>query len=75
MHWNINDWLSVQGHASEKGEGLSYKSQILQAMDNGASNGWDVYEGLNEKGEEVSFYGFSVVDISPDDFNPFCAED
>ena len=42
------------------GKGLSYPAMTVTASDPGVIGGWDVYDGIDQNGKEVSFYGFSV---------------
>jgi len=57
--WWEGDTLTISEHASAPGEGLSYPSMTLTACEEGRSGGWDVFDGVDENGKEVSFYGFN----------------
>lgn len=61
--WNAGDTLTVVAHTSAPGKGLTYPAMTVRAAEAGAVGGWDVYDGHTAEGNEVSFYGFSVVRI------------
>ncbi len=63
IEWAAGARLRISGHASSPGAGLSYTARIVTALEDGASGGWDVYDGLTEDGKEIAFYGFSVEAI------------
>lgn len=59
LSWNAGDWLTIEGHQSKPGKGLSYPPGDVQAAEPGTAGGWDVYDST----QEGSFYGFSVVEV------------
>ena len=54
------DRLHIKSFSSKKGEGLNYDDMEVIADEEGRSGGWDVYDGTDDSGNEVSFHGFSV---------------
>jgi hypothetical protein len=62
-YFKKGDVLTIRAHHSDKGKGLSYKAMKVTAGEEGRSGGWDVYDGTDESGEEISFYGFSVDSV------------
>lgn len=64
--WQAGDVLTVQGHTSPKGLGLSYESGSYRAQEPGSAGGWDVYDVDSPDGGR-SIYGFSVRSVAPAD--------
>mgnify|MGYP001588205001 CR=1 FL=1 len=63
IHFKRGDKLNIRAHRSEPGKGLSYGNMVVTASEDGRGGqygGWDVYDGVTDFDEEVSFYGFSV---------------
>ena len=56
------DRLEIGSYTSKpRRRGLSYRPMNVVVDDAGISGGKDVYDGVDDQGNEVSFYGFSVV--------------
>lgn len=56
LTWKQGDTLTLRGHTSEPGKGLSYPDSRVTAAESGVSGGWDVYDTA----DGASFYGYSV---------------
>lgn len=63
MEFKAGDRVTVNQHNSIKEKGLTYPSMTVTVSEDGASGGWDVYDGKTDDGKEVSFYGFSVLHV------------
>jgi hypothetical protein len=61
IFWQYGDQLNIRSHYSKPGKGLSYPDMIVTAEEEGCSGSWDVYDAVDIDGNEVSFYGFSVL--------------
>ena len=61
VQFKSGDLLDIRHHTSKPGKGLCYPNMLVRVSDEGASGGWDVFDGAEiPSGREVSFYGFSV---------------
>lgn len=59
-HYRAGETVEVEPHTSKPGKGLTYPAMRVILSEYVRTGGWDVYNGIDEKGNEVSFYGFSV---------------
>lgn len=63
LQFKRGDKLNIRAHRSEPGKGLTYPAMVVTASEDGRGGqhgGWDVYDGVTDFDEPVSFYGFSV---------------
>lgn len=66
VYFDKGDKVSIDRYQPySRANGLNYEAQAVTVSECGCSGGWDVFEGTNEAGEEVSFYGFSVTTVEP----------
>lgn len=63
LTWEIGDTLKIGGCHTWSGHGLDYDAQIVAPTEPGFSGGWDVFDAYTLRGEELSFYGFSVIEV------------
>lgn len=61
MNFKKGEQIFVAPFKSEKGKGLSYKSFHGKALEDGFTGGWDVWDVEDEKGKQLSVYGFSIA--------------
>jgi hypothetical protein len=54
------DKVQVRAHHSQPGSGLTYPAFEGIMLEECSSDGWDVVEVKNEKGDAISVYSFSV---------------
>jgi hypothetical protein len=60
LNFKKGDKIHIKAMSSEMGKGLSYSAMNVTVDEDGRVGGWDVYDGTDESGNEISFYGFSV---------------
>lgn len=62
-HFRKGQQLYIKPYSSEPKQGLTYPGQYVIASEDGYSGGWDVWDGIDMEGNEISFYGFSVQTV------------
>lgn len=68
VHFNVGDRITISPlspHMRKQAPAASHKMyrHVVIAKDEGRAGGWDVYDGVDDDGNEESFYGFQVVQV------------